>query len=356
MSYRPNGRLTKFEEGSTSEDYFYDAMGMRVLVNNADKQTLYFYDPNNTVLSEYVNGQWDRSYINFNGGTAVTYESEHDLQAAGSVVPAITVPEVIEKGLLTWDGSEGLIYDLQVIDEFDRMLQDLSGLREPQRQLAATFKYGRYRMRVRLKGQPWSPWREFLHMDPSSRDRAGDYPLDGSLNDASFYRNHASSNAFPSEGYQDLGLTFTGSQSLVIQNPYRLKPADLQGSFSFRFKTSINANVRSSMFLAGYGGFKLQLFNGTKLLGRTPTGGYVLTQGTAPVDQWHQVVVIHGQGNVKIYLDGSLVANGPLPATTHTTLELGASSGEIGFNGVIDEVKVFNRALTAAEITAAETN
>jgi autotransporter-associated beta strand protein len=76
-------------------------------------------------------------------------------------------------------------------------------------------------------------------------------------------------------------------------------------------------------------------------------------------DQWHQVVHTFGgvAGGQKLYVDGVLVASGTKTSsnfTTQTAIELGysASSSPQYFNGQLDEVRIWNRALTAAEALA----
>lgn len=72
--------------------------------------------------------------------------------------------------------------------------------------------------------------------------------------------------------------------------------------------------------------------------------------------QWHHLVVVHGQGKVTVYLDGVSAAEKPndgkdLPARFLTIGAPAAGRPEAdSFTGKIDEVAVFDRALTADEV------
>lgn len=73
--------------------------------------------------------------------------------------------------------------------------------------------------------------------------------------------------------------------------------------------------------------------------------------------QWYHIVGTYKQsgGVMKLYLDGVEVASGTgvtAPAIGATTLVIGASAGFYFVNSTIDEVRIYNRALTADEIEA----
>ena len=80
----------------------------------------------------------------------------------------------------------------------------------------------------------------------------------------------------------------------------------------------------------------------------------LLSTGFVPLNQWTHIAVVGSSTGLRIYLDGILDASNSVaygaPDTTGT-LKIGAEPG-FGefFNGLIDEVSIYNRALTAAEI------
>jgi hypothetical protein len=75
-------------------------------------------------------------------------------------------------------------------------------------------------------------------------------------------------------------------------------------------------------------------------------------------DDWHYIVSTYdwnadtSTGTAKIYIDGVLQATGTGDNTGITSygLYIGGSEGSAGFNGLIDEVTYYNRALAAAEV------
>jgi hypothetical protein len=74
-----------------------------------------------------------------------------------------------------------------------------------------------------------------------------------------------------------------------------------------------------------------------------------------PVDQWSHVAVTYRGGAARVYLNGQIVAEqtgltGPL-STTELPLRIGADSdGFSRFSGLLEDVRLYNRALTSEEI------
>jgi hypothetical protein len=78
---------------------------------------------------------------------------------------------------------------------------------------------------------------------------------------------------------------------------------------------------------------------------------------TLPVDQWTHVAVTHDGTTMRYFQNGVQVASAPAGgaiASSSGPLSIGGNAiwGE-WFSGLIDEVRVHNRALTAAELAAA---
>jgi hypothetical protein len=85
------------------------------------------------------------------------------------------------------------------------------------------------------------------------------------------------------------------------------------------------------------------------LLGSTAV---TIGSGPAPLGKWHHVVGQWSGTTGTLYVDGVLIAN-----TTFTALSsvlnpmyVGSFSGAQGFKGIIDDVRFYNRVLTASEI------
>jgi hypothetical protein len=86
------------------------------------------------------------------------------------------------------------------------------------------------------------------------------------------------------------------------------------------------------------------------------TSGYLELAGATPVqlNTWHHVAMTFDGSALKLYvngiLDGSAVATGPLLPDAGAFVIGGQSSGSWDLNGRVDEVSLYGRALTAAEI------
>jgi hypothetical protein len=93
---------------------------------------------------------------------------------------------------------------------------------------------------------------------------------------------------------------------------------------------------------------------GTKL--RSCSGTCISTTTDHTLDEWHHVAVTFDEGYVKLYVDGYIEAEGSAPsplAGNSLPLRIGADSdGRSLFHGLIDDARVYNLALTEAEILA----
>jgi hypothetical protein len=88
------------------------------------------------------------------------------------------------------------------------------------------------------------------------------------------------------------------------------------------------------------------------------SSGYFYPAATVNVSDanWHYVVGERAGGNILIYVDGLLVgsfANVRTGSVSSTiSLSMGQFSSTSFFPGLIDDVRIYNRALSAAEISA----
>ena len=102
-------------------------------------------------------------------------------------------------------------------------------------------------------------------------------------------------------------------------------------------------------------GYILMLYNGKLTFWLAGSGGYnvVSTSDDYTDDSWHQVTAVFDGITQYIYVDGVLKNSMAFSYTTFNTanLALGGYNGcNGGFNGKVDEVKIFNLPLTAEEI------
>jgi hypothetical protein len=89
-----------------------------------------------------------------------------------------------------------------------------------------------------------------------------------------------------------------------------------------------------------------------------PTGGISLTSTTTINDgQWHLVVATFSDKRAKLFVDGSLETemfkDEGIQMTTPGSLVVGKNPvAGTPFNGIIDDVRIFNRALSVVEVSA----
>jgi len=93
---------------------------------------------------------------------------------------------------------------------------------------------------------------------------------------------------------------------------------------------------------------------GYKLIVDTATAPYGTVQGGAiRPGEWQLVVGTYDGATGTLYVDGSAVSTGafPAPGATNLPVYIGAYfGGGVGWRGAVDEVQVFDRALSAAEV------
>ena len=107
----------------------------------------------------------------------------------------------------------------------------------------------------------------------------------------------------------------------------------------------------------GYSGYRLLQKGFCYAFGYSATGSYKWVFGTSnPTLEWTHVVGVKDESNLRIYVNGvqERVVPASLPVRTNSkTLKIGwnsYNSGDVHFQGIIDEVAIYNRALTAKEI------
>jgi len=87
-------------------------------------------------------------------------------------------------------------------------------------------------------------------------------------------------------------------------------------------------------------------------------GASIITQAPAEltVGEWTHLAVTFDGATVRLYVNGNQVASQANPPTsflpTNSTLHIGGLGGGVGFAGLIDEVRIYNKALIMTEIKA----
>ena len=163
----------------------------------------------------------------------------------------------------------------------------------------------------------------------------------------------------PSIGKIGQALSFDGTSQNILATT---TSAILQGSYTISAWYKKNAVGGTGMlFFAGkYGGTDTQIYFGYLLGASKFTFGLYnetnnINYASAPNDTgWHQVVGSRdASGTLNLYIDGVLVStNGPVGAfvgTNNLYIAVIASNTN-RFSGIIDDVRVYNRALSASEV------
>ena len=166
------------------------------------------------------------------------------------------------------------------------------------------------------------------------------------------------------EGKIGQALQFDGTNDLVVVTN--------ESSYRFSSDFSLSTWVKVPTTLAGYeavigkyavtpSGWDFGIgSNGKARMSLRGTSTLDVSSGAGPDlrdNQWHHVVTVNTPTSIETYVDGILqnTMTGTWTATTNTdSLYIGNrdSNGTTTFSGMIDEVRVYNRALTESEIKA----
>ncbi len=194
------------------------------------------------------------------------------------------------------------------------------------------------------------------------------YPFTGNANDVSANGNNAHVNgatlAQDRFGWANHAFSFDGIQS-YLQAPTLGALNSNYTTVSFWIKVN-NLPATGEAFLLSFGGWqerwKISLPNHGKPVWTTNNSSGIsdMDAGTGNElvpGQWRHLVFVHDGTNDIIYMNGVQVATKAVAGTMNNTtkpLGIGYNPIDIGnyFDGSLDEVEIFNTALSPAEITA----
>jgi len=170
-------------------------------------------------------------------------------------------------------------------------------------------------------------------------------------------------------GYINRGAVFNGSSS-VIPLPDSLQTYLQSYGTSFTFSCWLNTTTTSNgiVFTNSQGDvspfytFLLQVnSNGTVLAQKRVGSSNVAATSTGTVNDgnWHHIAIVLDSSNTTIFIDGSQdgqVSDGNAFNTfSSSTYRLGAGNANAGyntlFNGKLDQVRIFDKALSSTEVT-----
>jgi hypothetical protein len=181
--------------------------------------------------------------------------------------------------------------------------------------------------------------------------------------------------------YNNDGIIYplgTSTHSLALDGTDdRMECGDVSGlnsvtAFSvsvwFRTNTSATMYILSGVGTGGnfYDGFNLYLSSGNPFFsvgdGGSSYDGANNTSANLIDDSWHHVVAVMNGSTYTVYVDGSATGSTAIgtttisttPSTTGDDFKIGArfdDNNTYAFNGYVDDVALFNRALTSSEVS-----
>ncbi len=159
-------------------------------------------------------------------------------------------------------------------------------------------------------------------------------------------------------------LKFDGSNDYVdVADATSLEPSALTISFWLKLNTIPDMGILGKQFpldviwniTNGYL-IRTNMPNEIMLIVGTGTSQVAISASSFATSTWYFVTATHDGSNIRLYKDGVLVAGptsaSPISYTDSGNLAIGRESGGTAgaHNGLIDEVRIYNRALSADEI------
>jgi hypothetical protein len=165
------------------------------------------------------------------------------------------------------------------------------------------------------------------------------------------------------------GLTFDGTDDYIALGASStfFTSTDTQATLSFWSKdTATDTDIRRLFVLRGSSDSDIRMGFGTRNAGRYLSVDYRDGSGTPQTlgdtttalsdGKWHHTKLVIDNSNISIYLDGRLLATASNFSPTNSlnggteTARIGMQYGGFNWQGLMDDVKVFNYARTPAQI------
>jgi len=193
-------------------------------------------------------------------------------------------------------------------------------------------------------------------VDPGTAGLKAHYEFEGNANDSSGNGRHGTIVGNPTFAAGQIGqaINFDATGDYVEFDDTGLPEGNAPRTMSVWIKPE-GAGVRSALEWGSNAntqrcGILVQPSNGIKFVGKWAD---VASNGSVANGEWHYVAEAYDGTNMRIYIDG--VLDKEQAVSINTVLNVGRigvniqSTGEF-FNGAIDEVRIYDRALTQEEI------
>ncbi|HRE52382.1 MAG TPA: T9SS type A sorting domain-containing protein [Flavitalea sp.] len=281
---------------------------------------------------------------------------------------------------LNWQalpGGASYQAQLSTSSDFSAIVYDQAGIgspsAEPSGLTANTLYYWRVRATTGSETSDWSEtWNFTTGSSPGGNSLVGRWEMDepegSTFIDISGYDNHGAINSGSPvrvPGKSGQALSVNGSQHIIVPDAASLDISDkISLSAWIRPTTTGTQYIIKKAVQSATNGYELALANSGKVFFRLnqQTSGNDLridseTDYPSDGNTWMHIAATFNGTILKLYINGVLEAEKTVALTTISLndlpLAIGAqSNGTVSFNGAIDDARVYNTALSGAEILA----
>ncbi len=186
------------------------------------------------------------------------------------------------------------------------------------------------------------------------------YPFDGNAFDTSGNGHHGNVHgALPTRdrfGESGKAYAFTGTNTYISVNIANIPIGSAPRTVSLWAAAQPDPTQGAHLFSWGGEGINRSfgcMNNGSPYTWTASTWGNEVISGMVVDSTWHHVVVVYDGSTLSLTMDGVLKAAGSRALNTPlSVLAIGSwMDGSVGFRGTIDDVRIYNHALTSTEIS-----
>jgi len=150
------------------------------------------------------------------------------------------------------------------------------------------------------------------------------------------------------------GLRFNGSNNYINVDSGNFGNLDIKSVFAWVQPSGTHAGTIRSYVAGtrtGNDGWWIRQEAGNYLF-TCVGGGVTVTVGTLPKDKWSYIGCIYNGTQITPYLNGVTGSGNTYVHTNGVNLKIGTNSNSVNeaFTGLIDDVRIYNRALSASEV------